>query len=50
MLKKRVPETGTWYRIEHVLSNTGIWHQKKLMQDCMSYVPETVTSFSSTSF
>ena len=24
--------------------------EKNLMQDCMSYVPETVTSFSGTSF
>jgi len=42
--------TRNWYRIEHVLSDTRIWYQKKTMQDCMSYVPETVISFSGTSF
>jgi len=37
-LKKPAPETCTsfWYRIEHVLSDTRIWYQKKSMQDCTS--------------
>jgi len=48
-LKKPVPETGTsfWYRIEHVLSDTRIWYQKKI--DARLHVIRTIetgTSFS----
>jgi len=46
-----LPAFWYWYRIEHVLSQSiRIWYQKKSMQNCMSYVPETGTSFSGTSF